>query len=343
MKALTEAEKQLLITVGWFRSRYGLMAGMDAGRIPDRRGLEEFAAAWIGTYLLDWSEAYRSLVENGYLSLADDGAYSLTARGDAERRALEITNPFWLYEYDNFYARARTSRAHSIFCERVYGKDLCQHGLADIFQLDRLLEFLNLSSNDRVLDAGCGNGLITEYLHDRTSAFFIGIDISEEAIRQARLRTESKSARLVFSVGNMNRLDLSPQSFSAVISIDTLYYVNELEETLRQMLLLLREKGQLGLFYTQWTNDGEEAYRLAPDSTDLASLLKKHGLEFRTLDLTLHEAEHWRRKVQVLDELKPEFEKEGSLDLYDYRYREAARYASWDLSRRSRYLYHVRL
>jgi cyclopropane fatty-acyl-phospholipid synthase-like methyltransferase len=342
MREFKEAEKQLLIAAGWLRSRYGAMAGMGADAEATRENLEAFGRRWMGKRLADWSDAYRSLTREGLLSEAG-GAYSLTEKGDAARKELEVNSPLWLYEYDNFFADAAGSKAHALFCELVYGKNLCQHGLADMAQLHLLLEALSLNDGDRVLDAGCGGGLITEYLHDQTGARFEGVDISEEAIRQARARTAAKGGRLAFRVGNMNRLDFEPQTFSAVVAVDTLYYVNDLEETLRQLVAALMPGGRMGLFFTEWAGEGDDAASLRPENTSLAVLLKKFGLGFTTFELTGQEAEHWRKKVEALERLKPEFEKEGNLGLYTYRHSEAVRYANWDLSKRSRHLYHVRL
>lgn len=341
MKRLTEAERQVMIAVGWFGSRYGLMAGMGGDRRADRESLRAFGQTWIGRYLVDWSDAYRSLISEGLLR-ESEGAYALTEEGERARKALEVDTPLWLYEYDNFFADAEASRAHALFCERVYGKNLCQHGLADVFELGLLLDALKLSSEERALDLGCGSGRITEYLQERSGASFEGVDISEEAIGSARRRTASKRGRLTFGVGNMNRLDLAPRTFDAVVSIDTLYYVESLEETLKQMMAVLKPAGRMGIFFTQWINDLEEAAELLPENTSLAALLKKYDLNFTAHDLTAREAEHWRRKVEVLDELRPEFEREGSLRLHEYRRSEAARYAGWDLRKRSRHLYHVR-
>ena len=339
-RELTEAEKQLLIAAGWLRSRYGRMAGMSAASKLSRENLEAFGRVWMGKYLLDWSDAYRSLVSDGLLSGRDD-EFSPTARGDAARKILEVVNPLWMYEYDNFFANAEQSDAHALFCERVYGRNLCQHGLADTVQLDKLLEVLRLTESDRVLDIGCGNGRITEYLHELTGARMTGIDISAEAIAQARARAAAESGRLTFRVGNMNRLDFEPQTFDAVIAIDTLYYVDDLAETLRQLKAVLRPAGRMGLFYTQWIDDHADKARLLPDHTSLALLLKKHDLKFTAFALTEREDAHWRKKLAVLEELRGEFEREGNLALYHYRHSEALRYANWDVSKRSRHLYHV--
>lgn len=340
-RELTGAEKQLLIAAGWLKSRYGLMAGMNAGSKVSRENLEAFGRAWIGKYLVDWDDAYRSLVADGYLA-QHEGEFSLTPEGNAARKRLEVDTPLWLYEYDNFFGNAERSHAHALFCEQVYGKNLCQHGLADVSQLDKLLEVLRLTGDDSVLDAGCGNGRITEHLRDLTAASFTGIDISVEAIEQARARTGARRERLTFKVGNMNRLDFEPHTFDSVLAIDTLYYVDDLEETLRQLSAVLKPTGRMGLFYTQWINDRADRADLLPANTALAVLLKKHNLKFTSFDLTEAEAEHWQKKLAVLEQLEPEFEKEGSLGLYRYRHSEALRYANWDSSLRARYLYHVR-
>jgi ubiquinone/menaquinone biosynthesis C-methylase UbiE len=141
----------------------------------------------------------------------------------------------------------------------------------------------------------------------------------------------------------MNRLNFEPQTFDCIVSIDTLYYVDSLEETLKQTIPILKPTGQMGIFFTQWINNVEEKESLLPENTALAILLKKYNLKFSALDLTENEAEHWRKKVDILEKLKPLFEAEGSLDLYNYRHSEAVRYANWDSRKRSRYLYHVRL
>ena len=340
MRKFSEAEKQLLIAAGWLKSRYGLMSGFDAGTIANTENLRKFGEIWFGKYLVDWSAAFKNLINEDYLS-DSGGVFALTEKGNAARKAVETENPLWLYEYDNFFDAATESAAHALFCEKVYGVNLSQHGLADVFQLNKLLEVLRLSADERVLDLGCGNGFITEYLQSETGAFFHGVDISAEAIRQAQSRTQNK--RLTFSVGNMNRLQFEPRVFDCAVSIDTLYYVDNLEETLKQIVSILKPEGRIGIFYTQWINKLADRENLLPENTDLAKILEKCDLKFSALDFTGNEAEHWRKKVEVLEELKPRFEREGNLNLYNYRYTEAARYANWDLAKRSRHLYHISL
>jgi len=136
-----------------------------------------------------------------------------------------------------------------VFCDRVIGGNFAQHGFSDMAQLDRLLAFLNLRPGDRVLDLGCGNGSMAEYISAQTSSHVTGIDFIPEAIHQARAHTRGKDIMLVFRLMNIGKLDFMPGSFDALISIDTLYFT-DLHKTIQQMGLFLNVKGQMGIFYS---------------------------------------------------------------------------------------------
>ncbi len=342
MDQFTEAEIQLLVVIANFRSRYKLMMGLDLDAPPNAENLRAFGETWVGRYLEgreEWQAAFDSLIEKGLIEQSQ-GAFSLTERGEPVSKAIERTSPLWLYEYDNFYAAAAESHAHSLLCREVYGEDLSQHGLVDLDQLNSLIAALDLSAADYVLDAGCGNGRITEYLHRQTGARFLGIDLSKEAIKQAnRIATD----KLNFQVGNLNSLALPARSFDAVISVDTLYYVENLESTVAGLVEVLKPGGRLAAFFSQWVTDASEAGRLAAEHTDLAVVLSKLGLEFKTIDLTREHELHWDKKLAVLKRLKPEFEREGNLKLYEYRFSEASRYSAWDRGKASRYLYTIKV
>ena len=48
--------------------------------------------------------------------------------------------------YNEYFKRAVASKAHAQFCERVYGKDLCQHGLMHMRELDLLVSLIKPGS-----------------------------------------------------------------------------------------------------------------------------------------------------------------------------------------------------
>jgi ubiquinone/menaquinone biosynthesis C-methylase UbiE len=294
-----------------------------------------------GASPLNWSGAFERLLEKSLIR-ADGFSYHLTDSGrrHANRiRAERIGN--W---FSDKLIRSERSKAYSKFCQRVFGEDLCQADLMDMPQLDKLLEVLDLSAKNRVLDLACGIGAIAEYISDTTGAYVLGIDFARGAIQRAQERTHGKRERLEFRVGNMNHLDLSHGSVDTVIAIAALHYAKDLGDTIRQLVGVLSPDGQMGFFTFQYALEGASPDALLPENTNLARALKNNGLHFQAWDYTQQEIEVWRRQLQVARELMEEFREEGNLDLCRERIEEC----EIDLPRleagqKRRYLYHVRL
>ena len=79
--------------------------------------------------------------------------------------------------------KSLNSNTYKKSCEEVNGIDLCQLNMVDKEQLDKLLEVLNLKEEDRVLDLGCGAGVIGEYVASQTGANITGVDFSPKVIK----------------------------------------------------------------------------------------------------------------------------------------------------------------
>jgi len=251
--------------------------------------------------------------------------------------------------YNAYYSAVEHSQAHHEFCERVFGKDLCQHGFANLEQLELLLQVTQLGSGHRVLDLGCGNGMITEYLSDISGAHITGLDYIPQAISLASKRTANKSARLAFMVGDINQLELPRRAFDVILSIDSIYFSEDYTATLRELKAALRPGGQMGLFYSYgrepWVpRDEFPKEKLPSDKTPLAEALRANDLTFRTWDLTLQDYDLARRRKEVLVELKPQFEIEGIVFIYENRLGDAEGVSqAIEDGMHARYLYHVQL
>ncbi len=227
-----------------------------------------------------------------------------------------------LFFYNEFYRRAKESKAHSELCRKVYGQDFCQHGMLDMNQLDKLVEVSRLNKDALVLELGSGTGLITEYISDVTQCRITGIDVSVEAIQHASARTEGKRDRIVFEAKNMEKLDYPDGTFDAVISIDTLYFVKDLESTIRKIVKVLKAKGSMYIFYH--VDPGlEDCPGLDPARcSQLGRVLDGLNLRYRVVDFTTENKKHWELREQALLELKEKFEEEDNMFLYDNRMEE---------------------
>lgn len=339
MEVLSKAEKQLITCLSWYRSRYALFLDLDPDRTADREHIESFASIWLGVFKEDWDAAFKSLVKKGIIERKRK-EYTFTVKGDVLRKTLEKEIPFFKYEYDNFFHIEKNSKAHAEFCRRVYGLNLSQHGLIDQYELDVLIEKLKKKPYKYLLDVGCGNGKLTEYLAKKVDGVFLGVDISDEAIRLAKER-KTLTAKIQFEVNNMNAPVFS-QSFDAILFLDTIYYADDMAASISAFLNLLTQEGRIFVYFSQWILNRDDSEKLKAEKTDLAAILKKLELQFSTIDLTKSGLEHWRKKLDVIVGMKEVFFEEDMEALWDYRYREALRYAKWGDERYSRYLYEIK-
>jgi cyclopropane fatty-acyl-phospholipid synthase-like methyltransferase len=331
---LSEAEIQVLASLEKAR-----IEGESTDRQSLQAGAERF---WI--FAEDWSPAYSSLVAKGLIE-GDDTEYLLTTAGRALAREFHRQRPdmYWYY-YQKFYQAARASEAHSELCRRVFGQDLCQEGQTDMAALKDLMAQLDLNDNQHLLDLGCGAGVIAEYVSDETGASVVGLDYSAPAIKEAQERTAGKRARLEFALGDMNALDLAPASLDAVISLDTLYWAADLEDTLSKLAGALRPGGLMGIFMNHHIGEGTDPAELAPEYSKLSKALTTVGLAFETSDYTQAIGEFWHRIADTAADLKQDFEAEGNGFIAASLIREAADDYLPDVraGRIARYLYLVR-
>jgi ubiquinone/menaquinone biosynthesis C-methylase UbiE len=191
--------------------------------------------------------------------------------------------------------------------------------------------------------------MITEYLSDCSGAHITGIDYIPQAISQARQRTAAKSERLAFKVGDINQLELNGNAFDIVFSIDSIYFSQNYTDTMKQLKTALKPDGQMAILYSYgrepWVPREDFPEETLPaDKTPLAEALVANGLIFHTRDLTQQDYELAKRRKEVLTELRPQFEAEGTMFIYDNRMGDAEgiRQVIED-GLHARYLYHVQV
>lgn len=179
------------------------------------------------------------------------------------------------------------------------------------------------ADSEKVLDLGCGLGRITEYLQNKTKTHFIGIDIASEALKLARERNNGNNT-IDFVHGNMSEPNFPSTSFDLILSIDTLYYVNDLKQTMTKLKDLIKPGGKMLLFFSQYQFANEPDSLFTPNGTQLAQSLQKMGcLKYKYYDYTENERKHWLNQERLMEQNKENFIKEGNEYLYNVLYNDA--------------------
>jgi len=180
-----------------------------------------------------------------------------------------------MYEvYESFYKTVEKSAEFSKFCSTVYGIDLSQDGFSDIEQIEFLLEKLSLSPESRFLDIGCGNGKLLAYVYSKTGADVYGFDYSPTAVESAKNRLPDLKEN--FNVGDIDEISYEEQFFDAIVSVDTLYFTDDLNGFVNRIMSWLKPGGVFAAFYM---DEGK-----TPCKTQLASILDKNGTKYEVFD-----------------------------------------------------------
>ena len=96
----------------------------------------------------------------------------------------------------------------------------------------------------RMLEVGCGGGLICENLALR-GAIMVGIDPAEQALQTAREHADQNGLgeRITYDQGYAEALPYASDSFQAVVCLDVLEHVKDLRQTIQEIARVLAPGG----------------------------------------------------------------------------------------------------
>ena len=115
-------------------------------------------------------------------------------------------------------------RARTCFLEAGYYQPLAE----------KIEELLQRIPSSKVVDAGCGEGFISNLLatHIKDAKIY-AIDSNQDAINYA---CKHQSPEIYFSVGNIYNIDAQNDSFNIVCSTEVLEHIHHPEDALKELL-----------------------------------------------------------------------------------------------------------
>jgi len=232
----------------------------------------------------------------------------------ADMGQAEMFSKAW---YNEYFRRAADSSTHSRFCEAVYGRDLCQHGMMDIDEMDFLTTLLK--PGEKVLEIGCSNGHITEHLHEKTACDILGLDYADVAIAQAQGRTRDKAATLNFRCADLIRDELPGDGYDVILAIDSIYFMGDYNKTLAKLNAKLRPGGRMIIAAFQAKEESDPDTILLPGHTRMDEALQSLSFRYVQHDFTPNIRNHWVKNYEFSRTLQSEFEAEGNAFLCEAR------------------------
>ena len=147
------------------------------------------------------------------------------------------------------YSAAYGNFASELYAEmrtEAFGEDIGQQSWLSAEEQDRIIAWLDLRPDHRLLDVACGSGGPTLRIAERTGCRVHGIDLEAAAIRAARASAQKRNLtdRAQFAVADASRpLDFGPQAFNAIVCIDAISHFPDREAVLAEWSRLLKPGG----------------------------------------------------------------------------------------------------
>lgn len=169
--------------------------------------------------------------------------------------------------YVNMKSEIRSYGANSIAKCDIFDFFANHLGLTVIhpggFNATRKLEdSLEISSDTKVLDIACGKGSTALYLADKYGCSVVGIDISEELIKEAKnsCRKKGLDNKVKFLVGNAMDLPFDDNQFDIAISQGILVFVDDKAKTINEASRVIKKGGKAGWIEVSWKKEPNEAF-----------------------------------------------------------------------------------
>ena len=201
----------------------------------------------------------------------------------------------------------------------------------EFYERPAMLELLGEVEGLKVLDVGCGSGVLTHRLLE-AGASVIGIDASLEMLERAKARVGRDAQLQVHDLHDP--LDWLPdETIDVVVASLVIHYVREWRPVLREFRRILRTGGRL-VFSTHHPFMDFVSYN-RPDYFEIEEIVDKWGPSGAE-----YEVRFWRRPLSVIvaDLVDAGFEIEqlaeprpDSLDALEERHRERLRTHPWFL------------
>ena len=108
-----------------------------------------------------------------------------------------------------------------------------------------IINNLNCSIDDKILDIGFGNGYLINNLAKKNKCNFYGIEISDDMIKAASKRNfkSIQEGKVSFVKGSVENIPFDDNFFDKIYTVNTVYFWRDLNKSLQEVKRVLKPGG----------------------------------------------------------------------------------------------------
>lgn len=154
----------------------------------------------------------------------------------------------------SYYEKSRLGYDIVLFGSKHFGYypdkriDISPQKARDLMQ-DMVIKNLNAGSGSLVLDAGCGEGVVSRYIAKKVGCSIVGITIVPYEFQKAKsLAEKSGLYGLKYYLMDYSKTRFRPNTFDAIYAVESFCHAINTTKTLKEFLRLLKPDGRLVIF-----------------------------------------------------------------------------------------------
>lgn len=112
-------------------------------------------------------------------------------------------------------------------------------------QYRSVIDNLNCSNEDRILDIGFGNGYLIKNLAKNNNSYFYGIEISDDMVKAGCKRNSKliEQGKVHLIKGNVMDIPFETSFFDKVYTVNTIYFWEDIDKSLSEIKRVLKPNG----------------------------------------------------------------------------------------------------
>jgi ubiquinone/menaquinone biosynthesis C-methylase UbiE len=130
-----------------------------------------------------------------------------------------------------------------------------RHAQKNLELVERLFNRIDLRNTTRVLEIGCGVGIVSAHLTNRYNMNVVGIDLDSEQIAIAKMYN-NENEHLKFIEADSTKLPFGDQEFDMALSLYVLHHIGSWEKALEEINRVVKQNGYFifcDLAYSKFT------------------------------------------------------------------------------------------